>query len=163
MTILKSLAVGLATESKRIRRLELKGSSTTNLDFNKLGEKDWSAKYGHLTVTQYSRLSKRISRALSATHRASLHRTRCHTIRKQARAVALARAYFRGMDYKEVEGFCYEQPNWKLVQKLVSENIREGKDEREVMQKFSEWLFVATEYFRLTHPDHPAQQAVVNH
>ncbi len=36
------------------------------------------------------------------------------------------------------------------MQELVSANIREGKDLREVMQKFSEWMETAQAYFTET-------------
>jgi hypothetical protein len=154
VNMLKVMTIGLAAESQRLRRLETKEKNNTLMEDSLSMESDeFAKKYGHLTMVQYARLHRRRRHALSATHRASLHKQRTHTVRKQSRCTALAVGFFKGHAYTVLEAFCYEQPKWDVVQKLVEDNIHEGRDVREVMQTFSEWMDSAKHHYLACHPE----------
>lgn len=143
---LKLMSKAYAEESKRLRRLETKSVPNEALEMD---ERQVFEKYGKgLTLVQWCRLTRRHRRVLSVPHRQNLHRVRTVTLRRESRCTGLARAYFAGKNYSDIEKFCYELPNWDRVQQIVESNIHHGKDQREVMQQFSEWLYIAKEYIR---------------
>ncbi|HRP36235.1 MAG TPA: hypothetical protein PLS50_00315 [Candidatus Dojkabacteria bacterium] len=81
----------------------------------------------------------------------NLHRFRVHTLRKEARDMHLAYGFLKGNAFFSMEGSRYSDPDFKNIERIVTNNIPQGEDMREVIQRFEEWVQRAKEFIPLGH------------
>jgi len=68
-----------------------------------------------------------------------LHDHRVFRVRMAARSTHLARAFLKGLMYKQIEAKCHEEPNRPEVLRLL-ERYGEGSDRSEVKRQLNEWF-----------------------
>ena len=49
-----------------------------------------------------------------------LHLHRVHDVREESRATHIAMGFLKGLQYKQIENKCYQEPNWKRIKTLIS-------------------------------------------
>lgn len=148
--VLKIKALALAEEAFIARRAEAayrEGASFADgLEaFYRTPEARLKALVDHkdLTAAQAERLLAKLVRTRQKYRDAHRHRT--HTVRKEARAVHLARAFFRGTPYCVVESYPDGMPPFDEAQALVEQNS--PWDVRIARQRWMGWRFDALAYW----------------
>lgn len=79
----------------------------------------------------------------------NLRHRRTHELRKRAREVFLAYAFFRGDEYKHIEEKTHNLHNdiWENVEKIIFSWINTKEhDPRDVKQRYEEWVQGAANY-----------------
>jgi hypothetical protein len=83
----------------------------------------------------------------------NLRHRRTHELRKRAREVFLAYAFFRGDDYSKIETKTHNLHNdiWENVEKIIFSWINSKEhDPRDVKQRYEEWVQGAANYLNTT-------------
>lgn len=75
----------------------------------------------------------------------NLHRYRVNTLRKEARDFHLAYGFLRGHSFLTLETSRYSNPDFKNIERIVTNNIPPNEDVRVVLQRFEEWMQEAKE------------------
>lgn len=75
----------------------------------------------------------------------NLHRFRVHTLRKEARDMHLAYGFLKGYDFLTLENSRYSNPDFKNIERIISNNISPNQDIREVIQRYEAWVQAAKE------------------
>lgn len=76
-------------------------------------------------------------------------------LKVEARHTHLAYGFMKGRSYREMEQFCYGDikgygstpPDWAKIEQMIDRFSQDEPDPRDVMQKFSEWLASAKEWY----------------
>jgi len=65
-----------------------------------------------------------------------LHLHRIKDVREESRATNLALGFLKGLQYKQIEAKCHQEPNWKRVKNLIT---KYSEWSQEIEQNFEKW------------------------